>query len=127
MTKNVKSLNVNVHLKTMFTLWLGITHIFHNLTKQEINVLALLLYYHHELGKEITNTKILWKMVFDYEIRAKIKKELDMGNAGFQNILTRLRKKGIINDNRIVSTYIPKLEKKSNNFRVIFNFNIIDG
>jgi hypothetical protein len=127
MATNVKSLNVNVHLKTMFNLWLGITHTFHKLTKQQISVLALLLYYHHELSKDITNNKILWKMVFDYEIKEKIKKELELGDAGFQNVLTRLRKKGIINNNQIVSTYIPKLEKNSKSFRVIFNFNIIDG
>ncbi|MGK2864879.1 MAG: hypothetical protein ACSLE0_23305 [Chitinophagaceae bacterium] len=127
MKTNVKSLNINVHLKTMFKLWLEITTTFHKLTKQQISVLALFLYYHHELGKEITNNKIVWKMVFDYEVKEKIKKELDMGDAGFQNVLTRLRKKGIINDNQIVKTYIPLLEKNNNNFRVIFNFNIIDG
>jgi hypothetical protein len=127
MKTNIKSLNVNVHLKTMFKLWLEITTTFHKLTKQQISVLALLLYYHHELSKEITNNKIIWKMTFDYEVKEKIKKELDMADAGFQNVLTRLRKKGIIIDNKIVSTYIPKLEANSKNFRVIFNFNIIDG
>ena len=127
MNTNVKSLNVNVHLKTMFRLWLEITTTFHKLTKQQINVLSLLLYYHHELHKEITNNKILWKMVFDYEVKEDIKKELDLADAGFQNVLTRLRKKGIIIDNKIVSTYIPKLEKNSKHFKVVFNFNIIDG
>lgn len=127
MTTNVKSLNVNVHLKTMFKLWLEITTTFHKLTKQQVSVLALLLYYHHELSKEITSNKILWKMVFDYEIKEKIKKELELGDAGLQNVLTRLRKRGIIINNQVVNTYIPKLEKNNTNFRVIFNFNIIDG
>lgn len=128
MKTNVKSLNVNVHLKSMFKYWLEITSSFHKLTNQQISVLALLLYYHHELSKEITSNKILWKMVFDYEIRDKIRKELDIADAGFQNVLTSLRKKNIIVNNQIVTTYIPKLNlKESKNFRVIFNFNIIDG
>jgi hypothetical protein len=112
----------------MFKYWLEITSSFHKLTNQQISVLALLLYYHHELSKEITSNKILWKMVFDYEIRDKIRKELDIADAGFQNVLTSLRKKNIIVNNQIVTTYIPKLNlKESKNFRVIFNFNIIDG
>lgn len=127
MNTNVKSLNMNVHLKTLFRLWLDITSSFHKLTKQQIEVLALLLYYHHELEKEITNKKILWRMVFDYETKSKIKRELNIKDASLQNVLTSLRKKGIVKDNQIVSTYIPKLEQGNNNFRVIFNFTIIDG
>ena len=127
MKTNIKSLNINVHLKTMFKLWLNITSSFHKMTNQQIEVLALLLFYHHELSNQITNSKILWKMVFDYETKNKIKKELNLKDASFQNVLTSLRKKGIITDNKVVSTYIPKLENGSNNFRVVFNFNIIDG
>lgn len=127
MATNVKSLNINVHLKTLFNLWLNITSSFHKLTKQQIDVLALLLYYHHELGRDITNKKILWKMVFDYETKTKIKRELNIKDASLQNVLTSLRKKGIVRDNQIVSTYIPKIKKGGKNFRVIFNFNIIDG
>lgn len=127
MAMNVKSLNMNVHLKNLFRLWINITIVFHKLTKQEMDVLALLLYYHYNLSSEITNKKILWKMVFDYEIKAKIKKELGLKDASLQNVLSSLRKKGVIQDNQIVSTYIPKIEKGSKSFRIIFNFNIIDG
>jgi len=126
MATNVKSLNMNVHLKTLFNLWLNITSSFHKLTKQQRNVLALFLYYHYTLKKEITNKKILWKMVFDYDTKAKIKKELDIKDSSLQNVLTSFRKNGIIKNNQIVSTYIPKLEQGSNNFKVVFNFNIID-
>lgn len=127
MDTNVKSLNVNVRLKTMFKTWLQITTTFHKLTKQQIDVLALFLFYHYEIKKDVTNNKIVWKMVFDYEVKNDIKKELGLGTAGFQNVMTQLRKKGIIQNGQIVPTYIPKLSTDSTNFRVIFNFNIIDG
>lgn len=127
MSSNVKSLNMNVDLKKLFNLWLNITSPFHNLTKQQIDVLALLLYFHKKLESEITNKKILWKIVFDYETKQKIKEELDISDASLQNVLTSLRKKNIISNNQIVSTYIPKIEKESSNFKVVFNFNIIDG
>lgn len=127
MAINVKSLRMNVHLKNLFRLWLNITIVFHKLTKQEMDVLALLLFYHYELAKDITSKKILWKMVFDYEIKTKIKKELGIKDASLQNVLSSLRKKGIINDNQIVSTYIPNIEKGSDTFKIVFHFNIIDG
>lgn len=127
MSLNVKSLSMNVELKKLFNLWLNITSTFHNLTKQQIDVLALLLYYHKVLSDEITNKKILWKIVFDYETKQKIKDELGISDASLQNVLTSLRKKNIISNNQIVSTYIPNIEKNSSNFKIVFNFNIIDG
>jgi len=123
--KNVKALSVNIKLKTLFKTWLQITRVFHGLTKQQLDVLALLLYYHYTLSQEITNNKILWKIVFDYETKSKIKEELGIADAGLQNVLTQLRKKNIVNDNQIVSTYIPNIEKGSSSFKIIFNFNII--
>ena len=123
--ENTKALSVNIKLKTLFKTWLQITELFHGLTKQQINVLACLLYYHYELSKEITNKKILWKLVFDYETKEKIKEELGIKDAGFHNVLTQLRKKNIVSNNQIVSTYVPNLEIDSVNFKIIFNFNII--
>lgn len=121
----MKVLKANINSKTLFKRWLEITHVFHTMTPQQVKVLALFLYYHHELSKEITNKRILWKLVFDFETKKKIKKELGIADAGLQNILTQLRKKNVIINNQIVSTYIPTIKGKV--FRVLFNFNVIDG
>lgn len=125
--KNVKQANINITLKKLFRQWLEITKSFHKLAKQPQEVLALLLYNHYILKKDITNEKILWKMVFDYDVRVSIQQELGITTASFNNNLTILRKKNIIKDNTIVSTYIPDLSKQADNFKVIFNFNIVDG
>jgi hypothetical protein len=125
MTQNKKQANINIRLKDLFTKWLEITNSFHHLTKQETNVLGLLLYYHYKYRYDITNSKIIWKMVFDYDTKKLIKQELGIKDSVFQNILTKLRKSGIIKDNRIVSTYIPQLDLDSKGFMIIFNFNII--
>lgn len=124
--KNIKQANINITLKKLFRQWLEITKPFHKLSKQPQEILALLLYYHYMYKKDITNETILWKMVFDYDTKLKIREELGINDPGFQNNLTLLRKKNIINNNKIVSTYIPDLSKDSNNFKVIFNFNIVD-
>lgn len=123
--KNSKIANINITIKDLFLKWLEITRIFHKLTNQEIKVLALLLYYYYKYKKEITNDKILWKIVFDYDTKHLIKEELNIKDQGIQNILTSLRKKKVIVNNKISNAYIPNLEENNNNFKIIFNFNIV--
>jgi len=126
MKKNIKQANINIHLKDLFLKWLQITNTFHSLTKQQSQVLALLLYHHYKLKQDITNSKIVWKVVFDYDTKDLIKKELDMKDSVFRNILTKLRKMNIIKNNTITSAFIPDLAIDSNKFVIIFNFNIIN-
>lgn len=123
--KNIKQANINIHLKDFFIKWLDITSAFHNLTTQQKQVLGLLLYYHYKFKLDITNTKILWKLVFDYDTKYKIREELNIKDAVLQNILSKLRKSNIIINNVITPAFIPDLEKGSKIFKVIFNFNII--
>jgi hypothetical protein len=128
---NTKIANINVKLKTLFFKWLDILRPWHNLNNQQQQVLALLLYYHYLYKKDTTNNKILWKIVFDYDTRLKIiedevfKKGLTVNS--LNNILTVLRKKGVIVDNQITNVYIPELDIKSKNFKIVFNFNIVDN
>jgi|TARA_R110000851_G_scaffold133357_1_gene268157 hypothetical protein len=124
--KNGKVANIKVSRKSLLLRWLEITKPFHKLPNQQLNVLWLLLYYYFEYQKDITNDIVLWKMVFDYDTKLKIRDELGIKDGNFQNVLTSLRKKNIITDNKIVNTYIPNLENDSSNFKVIFNFIIAD-
>jgi len=125
--KNSKIANINIKLKDMFFKWMEITKPFHKLTGQQQQVLALFLFYHYKYKQEITNQKILWKVVFDYDTKMLIKEELELKDAGFQNIMHKFRKKGIIDNKKITSAYIPNLEEGTNNFKIVFNFNIVDG
>jgi len=128
---NTKSANINIKLKLLFFRWLDILKPWHNLNNQQQQVLALLLYYHYLYKKDITNDKILWKIVFDYDTRQKIiedecwKKGMTINT--LNNILTMLRNKKAIVDNKISNVYIPELDIASKNFKMIFNFNIVDN
>jgi len=122
---NTKMANINISLKNLFLKWLDITSSFHKLTKQQKKVLALFLYYHYKYQKDISNNKILWKVIFDYDTRRLIKDELNIKDAVLQNILSILRKNDIIKDGKITKTFIPELTQDSKNFKIIFNFNII--
>ena len=125
--KNSKVANINIKLKNLFFKWMEITKPFHKLTGQQQSVLALFLFYHYKYKQEITNQKILWKVVFDYDTKMLIKEELNLKDAGFQNIMHQLRSKGIIKDKKITPAYIPNLEKGAKEFKIIFNFNIVNG
>ena len=122
---NIKAANLNVKVKDFFFRYIEFLKPFHKLNPQQSQVLALLLYYHYKLSKEITNNKVLWKEVFDYDTKQLIIDELKISVAQIQNILTQLRKKNVIIDNRISELYIPKLKYNSKIFTISFNFNII--
>lgn len=126
---NVKVANLNIKIKDLFFRWLDITKAFHKLNNQQQQVLALLLYYHYQYRKETTNDKILWKILFDYDTKLKIKEDevfvKGLSDNALQNILTILRKKNIIIDGKISPIFIPELDLNAKNFKVIFNFNIV--
>lgn len=124
--KNIKKARINVTLKQLFKYWLQLTSSFHKLTPGQQNVLALFLYYHFLYKKDITNERVLWKAVFDYDTKLKIIEELSIKRAVLHNNLSIFRKKGIIQNNKIVSTYIPDLSNDSNSFVVMFDLNIVD-
>jgi len=123
--KNAKIANMNIKLKDLFLKWLEITKSFHGLSKQRQQILALFLFYHYEYSKDITNEKILWKTVFDYDTKKLIEEELGVSNQAVQNFLTYCRRVGIISKGKVTSAYIPPITKGSKNFKIIFNFNII--
>ena len=85
--KNIKIANINITVKDLFLKWVELTQPFHKLTKQKQNVLALFLFHHYNLKKEVTNEKILFKILFDYEIKQEIKDELNIKDSVFQNIM----------------------------------------
>ena len=124
--KNIKEVSINTTVKDLFNKWLSFTRPFHKLTNQRQNVLALFLYYHYKFSKEITNEKILWKIVFDYETKKLIKGDLGLSDATLQNIMTYFRQNNIILKDRINPAYMPQLSKDSKNFKIIYNLNIID-
>ena len=124
--KNVRVATLTTDIKGFFRDWLKITGPFHKLSKKEQDVLGLLLYHHHILRKDISNDEILWKIVFDYDTKIKIKEELGIKDTALQNLLTSLRKRGAIHSNKIVPNFVPILTEDVNNYKIVFNINIID-
>jgi len=125
--KNVRVATLNTNIKGLFTHWLNLTSPFHNLSIKEKEILSLFLYYHHKLRKEVNNEDLLWKIVFDYETKLKIKEELKIKDYALQNVMTSLRKKGAIQNKRINPSFVPVLAEDVSNYKIVFNININEG
>lgn len=124
---NVKNATINVKIKNFFLRYIEFLKPFHKLQKQHYTVVALLLYYHYQFSKEITNNKILWKTVFDYDTKILITDELGITVQALENLYSQLRKANVIINNEISSVYIPQMNKKNKTFTININFKIIDG
>ena len=105
--------------------WMAFTKPFHNLTQQEQETVAALLYQYIKLRESVTNEDMLWKMVFDYDTKTEVKKLLGgIKDYSLQNVLSRLRTKGVIEDNRIKKSYIPNIATDTKKYKIIFDFNV---
>ena len=122
-----KTINMNIEPRRLFEMWLDITRPFHKLRPQEQSILALFLYHHFKLKQEITNKKILWKMLFDYDIKKEIAEELGVNAQAIRNALTTFRKKNLIINDALSPAVIPNFTKKDKNFKIVFNFNLVHG
>lgn len=116
-----------VSTKSCISQFLLITKPMHKLTSQEVNVLSLLLYHYTINKKNFRRDEDLWKYVFDYDTKQKIKDELEMGSAVFQNILSALRKKKVLKDNKVIPLFIPNIEDGDEAFELTFRFILKNG
>jgi hypothetical protein len=90
------------------------------LSNRELDVLAYLLYYDYEY-RDI-QADLREKLVFDYTIRVAIRDSIGVSEAVLNNLLTSIRKKGIIKGKKI----IPKIDLNPDTPDIIFKFKIED-
>lgn len=122
---NTKEAIIKTNSKKFFNYWLLLTKPLHKLKPIEVNVLALLLYYYFEFKKEIKNDSIAWKLVFEHDIKLKIKNELNIKcDQSITNVIYKLRKKNIIINNTVNKSFIPNIDDKTS--LLVFKFEIND-
>lgn len=93
------------------------------LRPKELDVLAELLYYNY-LYRHIEEN-LRGKVVFDYDTKIAMREYLDINETNFNNILTILRKKGILVKRSITNDYGISPDKASITFK--FNMNEEDN
>lgn len=119
-----KVANITSNLKHLFKHYLIITKHLNNLRPKEIDVLALILYYNEVEKPNFKNEEDRWKKVLGYDGKIKIRDDLNMEEYNLNNLLTSLRKKGAIVDNKVAPYFIPQIDSDTTDFQVIFNFHI---
>lgn len=90
------------------------------LSSRELDVLAHLLYYNY-LYKEIAE-HLREKLVFDYETRVAIRDSIGITEPVLNNLISSLKKKGVISGKRIV----PKIDITPDTPELIFKFKMTD-
>lgn len=107
-----------------FKFWLEFLRPFHKLTDREIDVMACFLKQRYELSKVIKDPELLNQVAMGEETKRKIREECNITQAYFQVIMTKLKKSKIIDNGRINPKFIPRLEEGSNNFQLLFAFEL---
>lgn len=102
--------NLNYDLKNKIAFMIEFSCLFKKLRNMEKEVLKLLLFYQNQLNYDI---------LMDYDVKVKIREDLDISEYNFNNLISSLRKKGIIVGNKVNDTYLNLINKDS----IQINFN----
>jgi hypothetical protein len=96
-----------------FRTWIEYLPPLHNLTNREKDVVAAFVKARFELSKSIIDDTLLDKVLMSDDVKSKIREDCNVSSAFFQVILGKLRKIGVIENDRINPKFIPKNMKDS--------------
>jgi hypothetical protein len=110
-------------IKEFYIQYLELVKPIFNLSKTERHVVSLILYYSY-IYRNIEDITHRMTVVFSTSCRADIREELDLSKEYFNNLIFRLRKKGILKGNLINKNLYIELNGK--NFELNFNFYVAE-
>jgi hypothetical protein len=124
---NINVKRIKTGKKEIFKYWLEFLKPYHRLRQKEIDALSLMLYYRYELSREVKNPDLVNKLLFATDTRNQIRADLnDMSQKVFNNLLTSLRKKGVLTKGNVINpVLVPNMTEDG--FKLIFNFEIDEG
>lgn len=89
----MKMINIPIKERNLCQVYVEFLNPILKLTKTETEVISELMYWYFEY-KYLIDDKIRFKMVFDYDTKAKIIDYLGISHQTLLNVMTSLRKKG---------------------------------
>lgn len=126
MAENLNVQSFKVTKESFFKMWLMILQPFLKLRNKELDVVAKLLYHRYLISLEVKNKEMLDDLLFSTKMKKQIILELGIPEYAYNNLLTPLRKKKIIIDNSINKQIIPVIKEPFDNFKLIYNFDIVE-
>lgn len=124
MSKNTNIVRVTPTKSKFFRYWFEFLQPFHKLPPREMDVIACFLKHRYELSKVIRDDELLDKVVFSEDVKKKIREECNIKVQHFQVIMSKLKKSGVVKDNKINKKYIPNMDDDAKEFRLIFHFDL---
>ena len=121
---NVNVQYFSVSKEKFFTIWLTILLPFLKLRNKEIEILSKLLYHRYLISLEVKNKEMLDELLFSPKVKKHIMSELNMPEHAYNNLLSCLRKKKIINDKTINRQIIPVTTEPFTNFKLLYNIDV---
>lgn len=110
--------------KKFFRFWFEFLKPFHKLTDREIDVITAFTYERYLLSKVISDEDILDKVVMSEDSKKKIREEYKVTPAYFQVIMGKLRRNGLIVNNKINPRFIPNITEDNGSFKLMLLFDI---
>lgn len=122
---NTITANINVTNKyEAFETWLQLTKSLHDLTPEEIKVLAMFLSERNELQDKIVDEELMNEYLLGTKTRKKVETTLGYEPSRLPNIFSSMKKKGALIDGKINPRFIPNLTKDFDSYKLVFNVNI---
>ena len=105
-----------------FRAWVDFHRPIHELTKREMDVLAAFLKKRWELSKKIKDEEALDRYLMDEEVRTQIAEECSMKMRHLRVTLSAFRKRGILVNEKFITTLLPTITKEGVGLMIYFNF-----
>ena len=105
-----------------FRYWFEFLEPFHKLTDREIDVITSFVKHRYELSKVIKDDAILDRETMGDSVRKEVIEELKITPSFYQQILGKLKKNNIIVNGVISKRYLPPINEKYSDFRLLLKF-----
>lgn len=105
-----------------FRVWVDFLKPVHDLTKREMDVLALYLKERYLLTKKVKDEKMVDEILMNDDTRKKIREQCGIKPRHINVVLSAFRKKGVIKNNRFFLKLIPSFTKEGAGLMIYFSF-----
>lgn len=111
-----------------FKKWLEFILPFHHMTPKEMDIVSAYLYKRYELSAAIKDNDLLDRVTMGSDFRDEVRALCDMSLNQFQVLLCKLRKRGVLVNDRIHPKLIPNLvvDNNTGSFKLLLLFDFED-
>lgn len=121
---NVIRIPTSLH-GNFFRMWIEFLTPLHNLTNREKDVVAAFIKARFELSKSVSDEDLLDRITMGNDVKEKVKKECNLSGPFFQVIIGKLKKTGVIVNDKINPKFIPRnIKHEDNAFQLLLYFDL---